>query len=128
MPSAAGPRIDLRRPAGVVPLRRKRAAPAPPSSAGRRALHLLIVFVTLVLVADALVGEKGLVESMRARRQYRDVAASLESLRRENSRLRDSVRRLRDDPGAIESLAREQLGLIRPGEVLFIIKDETHDR
>ena len=91
-------------------------------------MHLLLVFVTLVLVADALVGEKGLIESMRARRQYRDVAASLESLRRENSRLREHVRRLRDDPGAIESLAREQLGLIRPGEVLFIIKDETHDR
>jgi cell division protein FtsB len=86
------------------------------------------VFVTLVLVADALVGEKGLVESMRARRQYRDVAAALESMRRENGRLRESVRQLRDDPGAIESLAREQLGLIRPGEVLFIIKDETHDR
>jgi cell division protein FtsB len=86
------------------------------------------MFVTLVLVADALIGEKGLIESMRARRQYRDVAASLESLRRENGRLRDSVRRLRDDPGAIESLAREQLGLIRPGEVLFIIRDETHAR
>ena len=78
-----------------------------------------------MLVADALVGEKGLLESMRARRQYREVAASLESMRRENSRLREHVRRLRDDPGAIESLAREQLGLIRPGEVLFIIKDET---
>ena len=91
-------------------------------------MHFLLVFVTLVLVADAVVGEKGLIESMRARRQYREVAASLESLRRENGRLREHVRRLRDDPGAIESLAREQLGLIRPGEVLFIIKDETHDR
>jgi len=128
MPPVAGPGIDPRRPAGVEPLRRKRVAPAPPSSAGRRALHFLILFVTLVLVADALVGEKGLVESMRARRQHREVAASLESLRRENGKLRDTVRRLRDDPGAIESLAREQLGLIRPGEVLFIIKDETHDR
>ena len=128
MPPVAGPGTGPRRPAGVEPLRRKRVAPAPPSSTGRRTLHLLIVFVTLVLVADALVGEKGLIESMRARQQYRDVAASLESLRRENSRLRDTVRQLRDDPGAIESLAREQLGLIRPGEVLFIIKDETHDR
>jgi cell division protein FtsB len=109
-------------------LRRKRAAPAPPSSAGRRAVHFLLVFVTLVLVGDALIGEKGLIESMRARRQYREVAASLESLRRENGRLRENVRRLRDDPGAIESLAREQLGLIRPGEVLFIIKDETPGR
>ena len=116
MPPAAGPRIETKtRPPECEPLRRKRVAPAPPSSAGRRALHFLLVFVTLVLVADALVGEKGLIESMRARRQYREVAASLESLRRENSRLRDTVRRLRDDPGAIESLAREQLGLIRPG-------------
>jgi cell division protein FtsB len=128
MPPLAGPRIAARRPGGVEPLRRTRVAPAPSSSAGRRALHFLLMFVTLVLVADALIGEKGLIESMRARRQYRDVAASLESLRRENGRLRDSVRRLRDDPGAIESLAREQLGLIRAGEVLFIIKDETRDR
>jgi cell division protein FtsB len=128
MPPVAGPRIDARRPAGVEPRRRKRVAPAQSSSTGRRALHFLLMFVTLVLVADALVGEKGLIESMRARRQYREVAGALESLRRENGRLRDSVRRLRDDPGAIESLAREQLGLIRPGEVLFIIKDETHDR
>ena len=127
MPPAAGPRIGTRRPVGVQPLRRTRVAPAP-SSVGRRAVHFLLLFVTLVLVADALVGEKGLLESMRARRQYREVAASLESMRRENSRLREHVRRLRDDPGAIESLAREQLGLIRPGEVLFIIKDEKTDR
>ena len=85
-------------------------------------MHFLLLFVTLVLVADALVGEKGLLESMRARRQYREVAASLESMRRENSRLREHVRRLRDDPGAIESLAREQLASSRPGEILFIIK------
>jgi cell division protein FtsB len=127
MPPAAGPRIGLKRPAGVQPLRRTRIAAAP-SSAGRRAVHFLLLFITLVLVADALIGEKGLVESMRARRQYREVAASLESMRRENHKLREHVRRLRDDPGAIESLAREQLGLIRPGEVLFIIKDEKTAR
>ena len=128
MPPPAGPRIETKRVAGVEPLRRRRVAPAPASPAGRKALHILLIFVTLVLVADAVVGEKGLIESVRARRQYREVAASLDSLRRENGRLRDTVRRLRDDPAAIESLAREQLGLIRPGEVLFIIKDEPHDR
>jgi cell division protein FtsB len=128
MPPSAGPRIETRRAAGVEPLRRKRVAPAPSSPAGRKAVHFLLIFVTLVLVADALVGEKGLIESMRARRQYREVAASLDALRRENGRLRETVRGLRDDPAAIESLAREQLGLIRPGEVLFIIKDGTHDR
>ena len=117
MPPAAGPRIETSRPAGVEPLRRKRAAPAPRRLPGAVACISCCIFVTLVLVADALIGEKGLIESMRARRQYREVAASLSRCGAKTSRLRDHVRRLRDDPAAIESLAREQLGLIRAGEV-----------
>jgi cell division protein FtsB len=119
---------DARRPAGVEPLRRKRIPPVPFSAVRRRTLHLLLVFVSFVLVVDALVGETGLIESMRARRQHREVAASLETIRRDNVRLREEARRLKEDRGAIESLAREQLGLIRPGEVLFIIKDQVTPR
>jgi cell division protein FtsB len=48
---------------------------------------------------------------------------SIERLRAENVRLREDARRLRSDPGTIEALARQELGLIKPGEVLFIIKD-----
>ena len=77
-----------------------------------------------MLVVDALIGEKGLMESMRARREYRQLELSLESLRRENARMREEVRRLKEDPSAIEAVAREELGLIRDGEVLVIIKDE----
>lgn len=98
-------------------------APAPPSAFKRRAVHLLLVFVTLVLVVDALVGEKGLMESLRARRQYRGLSASLDALRRDNERMHEEARRLREDPATIESVAREELGLMRQGEVLFIIKD-----
>jgi cell division protein FtsB len=118
------PILERRRSAGVEPLRRKRAAPAPPEAWRRRGVHLLLLFVTLVLVIDALVGEKGLLESMRARRQYEQLARSLDDMKRENARLRDEMRRLNEDPATIESLAREELGLIRPGEVLFILKDE----
>jgi cell division protein FtsB len=117
-----------RRGGSVEPLRRKRVVAAPGSTIQRRTVHLLLVFVTLVLVADSVVGEKGLLESMRARREYREVAASLESLRRENARMREEVRRLKEDPGTIEAVAREELGLIGPGEVLFIIKDEKPAR
>lgn len=112
---------------GPEPLRRRRTAPAPPAAlaapARRKTVHFLLIFVTLVLVLDALVGEKGLLETVRARRQYRELAGSIDRLRSENTRLRDEVRRLREDPKTIESLAREDLGLIRPGELLFIVKD-----
>jgi cell division protein FtsB len=117
---------DSRRGGGVEPLRRKRGV-APPASAstfGRRTVNLVLAFVTVVLVVDSLVGEKGLMESMRARREYHEVSASIESLKRENAKMREEVRRLKDDPAAIEWVARQELGLIRDGEVLFIIKDE----
>ena len=103
--------------------RRKREPKAPASPARRKTLQLLLAFVTLVLVIDALVGEKGLLETMRARRQHAELTASIDRLRGENAQLREETRRLREDPSAIESLARQELGLIRPGEVLFIVRD-----
>ena len=42
-------------------------------------------------------------------------------LRAENDGLREDVRRLREEPRTIEELARGQLGLIHPGEKLFIV-------
>ena len=103
--------------------RRRRELNAPALPTRRKTLQLLLVFVTLVLVIDALVGEKGLLETRRARRQHQELTASIDRLRTENAALREETRRLREDPSAIESLARQELGLIRPGEVLFIVRD-----
>ena len=119
---------DIKRRSGTEPLRRKRVVSTPPNVFRRRGLHLLLIFVTVVLVVDALVGEKGLMQSMNANRQYHELAASLDRLKRDNAALRDQMRRLNDDPATLESLARTELGLIRPGEVLFILKDAKDDK
>lgn len=105
-------------------MRRKRAHPvAAPTARRSRIVTRLLLFVTIVLVVDALVGDKGLFERLRARRQYLGAHAALTALKHENADLRDYARRLREDPSAIEMIAREELGLIRPGELLFIIRD-----
>jgi cell division protein FtsB len=109
-----------------TPLRRRKPGPAAPSLLApwrTRLLNYALGFVTIVLVVDALVGDKGLLDTMRARRQYAVLAADLAHKRQENARLREAVRRLNDDPSAIESLAREELGLMRAGEMLFIVRD-----
>ena len=98
------------------------------SSAGpprrrRRALQNALLIVGCVLVIDALVGDKGLLAMLQARQTYRDLEQSLADVRAENADLRDEARRLREDPSAIEDLARQELGLIKPGEKLFIVKD-----
>jgi len=83
----------------------------------------LAVLVGLGLTVDAFVGDKGLLAMMEAREQYRLLEHSLAAARAENARLREQARRLREDPAAIEEIARRELGLIRPGEKLFIIRD-----
>jgi cell division protein FtsB len=90
----------------------------------RALIHRLLLYAALVLFVNSMFGEQGLVDSMRARRQIRASATSLSTLRVENGRLRDQIRRLREDPRAIEDVARQDLGLIRKGEILVVIKDK----
>jgi cell division protein FtsB len=89
----------------------------------RRLWSHLLVFTGCVLLANALIGEKGLTETKRADKTSAAVASDLARLRRENAVLRDEVRRLRSDPATIESVARAELGLLRRGEILVTIKD-----
>jgi len=90
---------------------------------GRRMARYAVGFVTVVLVIDAIVGDKGLLSLLEARRGFQGVEHSLLRARRNNAQLRDQARRLREDPIAIEEFARRELGLIKPGEKLFIVKD-----
>ena len=89
----------------------------------RRIVRWLLLFAACVIVVDGLVGDRGLLAMLRARQEYDDLAASIAKQKAENSRLREEARRLRDDPRAIEEVARRELGLMKPGERVFIIKD-----
>ncbi len=93
------------------------------ASRGRRLLRHSLVFFTFVIVVDAVAGEKGLLALLQARREYAALERSLERARAENTGLREEARRLREDPSAIEEQARRELGLIKPGEVVFFVKD-----
>lgn len=124
MSTSLNPTVAPRRENRPEPLRRKRvpAAPAAPPRR-RRILNGLLAFTTVVLFVDALVGDKGLVERTRARQEYERERAALNTVLRENDAMREKIRQLNEDPAAIESIAREELGLIRPGELLFIVRN-----
>jgi cell division protein FtsB len=82
-------------------------------------LRRVMLFMICVVLADSLFGERGLSERTRAIHAYEQATRDLSALRNENAGLREQVRRLRSDPETIELVVREELGLIRPGEVLF---------
>jgi cell division protein FtsB len=96
-----------------------------PASRGERlrrgvgAAVLLGIFVVGCLTA--VVGERGGLELWRTRREATELAASLRAQRAELARLEEEVTRLQRDPLALERLAREELGLVLPGEVDFLL-------
>ena len=112
MKSTTPPRAPKRQVAVAAPL-------------GSRLLKVALAFVGCALALDALVGARGLPAVLQARREYQALSGELERIRDENAQLRQQVRRLREDPEAIEEIARRDLHLIRPGEKVFIIRDVT---
>jgi len=81
------------------------------------------MLVALLVAVDALVGDRGLLAMLRARKEGEELSATIARERAENARLREDARRLAGDPAAIEEVARRELGLIKPGERVFIVKD-----
>ena len=82
-----------------------------------------LVFLACVILLDSLFGDRGLAQTIRARRDYRRAVADLNRLESENASLRDEMHRLSGDPAAIEAVARQDLGLIAPGEILVVLRD-----
>jgi cell division protein FtsB len=68
------------------------------------------------LVVAAVLGDRGLLELWRLRREITTLYGTVQDLEAENARLARQISALRDDPTEIERIAREELGLVRPGE------------
>ena len=107
------------RPPGAQKVRNSDA----PLPIGCRVTRFLLILTAAVLVANGIAGERGLVQTASVRREYRQLTEAVARLQRENRQLALQADRLRHDSAAIEELARGELGLIRPGEQLFIITD-----
>ena len=88
----------------------------------RRVVESILVGIGCILFADAILGERGIVAMVRARDEYRGQAQLLEQARATNRRLTEDIRRISEDPGTLEDHARRELGFIKPGEKLFIVK------
>jgi cell division protein FtsB len=103
--------------------RRRLHAPGEARTRHRRILAYGLFVFSAVLMVNAFVGDNGYLATLRAQREYEALTEALATLQAENERLADETRRLKTDPAALEEAARRELGLIRPGETLVIVKD-----
>jgi cell division protein FtsB len=77
----------------------------------------------LLLSLLAMAGERGFFEVYQFNRHLQHIESRIQALAVENERMRLQVIGLRSDPYQIEKLAREDLGLVRPDEIIFEIVD-----
>ncbi len=72
-----------------------------------------------LLLTIVVFGDNGLIELQRLRSRHAELVKVNERLRHENLNMYRSVERLQNDPIYIEHVARQELGMIRPDEIIF---------
>ena len=78
-------------------------------------LSLLILLLGLVTI----VGERGALHLWRLRGEKNQLDEQNYRLQKANEELRQRIWRIRTDNDYLEKLAREELNLVRPGEVVY---------
>lgn len=86
-----------------------------------RNLNWFLVSGLAVLLLQDVFGTHGVLAMRRSMKEAQQVQQEINRLNAENQQLQDNVQRLKTDPSAIEKIAREDMGLARPGEYIFKI-------
>jgi len=68
-------------------------------------------------------GPHGFIAMRRTQMEIEQVQQQIGKMNDENKSLADQVSSLKSDPKAIERIAREEMGLARPGEMIFKIPE-----
>jgi len=81
----------------------------------------LLGLLLLALLVHDIFGTHGYLAMRRTQQEINKVKTDCDHLNKENVQLEEEVRDLKSDPHKIEKIARDELGLARPGEVIIKI-------
>lgn len=76
-----------------------------------------------LLVMQDVFGAHGLMAMHRSKAQIEAIQSRLAKLDQENRDLQQRIQNLKTDPSTIEKIARDRMGLARPGELIFRLPD-----
>jgi cell division protein FtsL len=85
----------------------------------RRNLRTILAVAIFALAIHDVFGPHGFLAMRRAQLEIKQYNAEMQKLNQENQALSDEVTSLKTDPRLIERIAREDMGLAKPGELIF---------
>ena len=86
-----------------------------------KAVVLLSGVLTLVFLISFVFSDRGLPELQHARARAGDLRANIARLEADNARLRAEIESVKKSTYAVERIAREDLGMSRNGEVVYML-------
>ena len=86
----------------------------------QRAINCGLVLVLVLMLSFLAFGEWGLVHYWRLSEERRSLEERSQALQRDNELLREKIYRLRKDDRYLEKVAREELGMARDGEIIYL--------
>lgn len=92
----------------------------------RNMTWFLVAGLVLLIIQDVL-GTHGVLAMHHSQKQATELHNQIKQLDQENRKLQGRVERLKTDPAAIERIAREEMGLARPGEMIFPLPPRPGD-
>jgi cell division protein FtsB len=91
----------------------------PPLPAKFKGRFAVCVVGLLLFMVAAVYGDHGLIHLLHMQSEQRNLQQMAFELAQQNEELRQRIRRLQSDDRYIEKVARERLGLAKPGEIIY---------
>ena len=85
----------------------------------RRYATYILVVVCIALIVHEILGAHGFMALRQEKKEIESLRQQIRQLKDENEQLDKRIKELQSDPKAIERLAREGMGLARPGELIY---------
>ena len=92
---------------------------SPRASFWSRHARTILGAALLLLGIHDILGPHGFLAMRRTQQEMDRLRSDVQRLNKDNSEMSDEAKSLKTDPQAIERIAREEMGLARPGEMIF---------
>src|SRR5208337_35360 len=90
----------------------------------RRNAAYVLVLVCIALLVHEIFGPHGFLALRQEKKEVESLRQQIQQLQRENEQLDKRIKALQSDPKAIERLAREQMRMARPGEIIYTLPEK----
>lgn len=111
----------------LAPRKVFRKKPGKKPSLMRSVLAVIMGLLLLGLAVQAVFGPTGQLEMNRLEEEIETLVREKEALESGNRQVMGEIESLKTDPATIEKIAREELGLVREGEIKIVTKLDSQD-